>query len=77
MAPQFRLQLAVHVTMLVVLVGTTVLTVAVGVWPAAVMQAVFVAGWAARVVVLFRVRRLGGVADEVSARPPGGRLNRE
>jgi hypothetical protein len=77
MVPQFRLQLTVHVIMLVLFVGTTVLAAAAGVWPAAVMQAVFVAGWTARTVVLFRIRRLGGYADEVSARTPAVRLNRE
>jgi hypothetical protein len=77
MQPQFRHGLIVHVIMLVLFVVCTALTVAAGLWPVAVMQMVFVLGWTARLVVLFRVRRLGGYADEAGARPPTERLNRE
>jgi hypothetical protein len=77
MPKSFRGQLIVALIPLAVLVATTVLTAMIGVWPAAVMQAVFVLTWAARVIVLFRMKQRGAYETDAAARPPGALLNLE
>jgi hypothetical protein len=77
MASKFGRQVVVHSVMLGVLVGTAVLAAVAGVWPVVAMLSVFVAGWAARLIVLLRVRRLGGYDADAATRPPAARINRE
>jgi hypothetical protein len=40
-----------------------VMSIVVGVWEAAALVAVFVAGWIARVLMILRINRLGGYTD--------------
>jgi hypothetical protein len=74
MGRSFRGQLVLGLIALAVLLTTTVLTAVAGFWPGVVIQAVFVLTWAARVVVLFRMKQRGAYA---TAPPPGVLLNLE
>jgi hypothetical protein len=77
MPKSFRGQLIAVLIPLALLLATTVMTAVIGVWPAVVMQAVFVLTWTARVIVLFRMRQRGGYATDNASRPPGVLLNLE
>jgi hypothetical protein len=74
---RFRTQLIVHLVMtsgFAVLVGWLL---ALHVWPAATIWAVGTAGLITRIVILFRLRRMGWWSEDEARRPSPASVNRQ
>jgi hypothetical protein len=56
----YRSQLTLALITLGIFLAGLVMAIVVGVWAVAALVAVFVAGWIARVLMIFRINRLGG-----------------
>ncbi|MEU4192273.1 hypothetical protein AB0E69_10260 [Kribbella sp. NPDC026611] len=71
------MQLAVQVALAAAFAGLVIWLLVLGSWSAAVIWSAPTLGLITRIVLLFRIRRLGWYAADEADRPPAALVNRE